>query len=442
MAKAKQIQQVPKVHVAYEYIVVGAGISGLWMARELRRKYPTATIALAERYKGLGGRTYSYWPPEFEGVHWEMGAGRIRKDHHMVMDLLREYGLTYIPIGSDVDFLSGPQGNLEPADFESTYVPLFFEPLTALSPTTLATHTLEQLLNRIFFSSQIKHVLERFPYRAEVTTLRADLGLKSFLGDGEMGSHKGYGVLKEGFSELVNRMKADLESKGVVILNRHRLMNLKAAGGAETDLQFDYGFKGERQRPITLRATKACILALHRDAIAELPAFRSWKTLSLLKTAPLLRTYMIFDGDPVWFADLKRIVTPGPLRYILPMNPKQGTIMISYTDDDDTAKWKRILDSKGEDALGKAILAEVRALFPDRHIPQYKFFRSHYWETGCTYWCPGTYDPAVESDKACHPLPSALPGVWLCGESWSMRQAWVEGALEHAQKCLSKIRVD
>ena len=77
---------------SYDIIIVGGGIAGLYSALELRKKYPSYSIAVAERYKGLGGRTYSYSPPGFPGVTWEMGAGRVHKDHKMTMKLLKEYG--------------------------------------------------------------------------------------------------------------------------------------------------------------------------------------------------------------------------------------------------------------------------------------------------------------------------------------------------------------
>jgi monoamine oxidase len=121
------------------------------------------------------------------------------------------------------------------------------------------------------------------------------------------------------------------------------------------------------------------------------------------------------------------------------MNPTQGTIMISYTDGDDTQDYMKLQSVGGDKALEKAVMKDIRELFPRDHIPNPVFFRSHPWETGCTYWLPGSYSPQKASEAATHPLPSKLPGVWLCGESWSMRQCWVEGALEHTREMLKKI---
>ena len=279
-------------------------------------------------------------------------------------------------------------------------------------------------------------ILKTFPYRAEVTTLRADLALEAFLGGGEMGSHKGYGVVKEGFGELVARMRLDIEKRGATILPRHRLLNLKAAAGGGTNLDFEYGYDGKK---IQLRALKGVVLALHKDAVAEIPAFRDWKLLRRLKTQPLLRTYAIFPAvaGKSWFTGFQRIVTPERPRYILPIDASKGVIMISYTDADDTTEYMRIQKKGGDKALERTILGDVRRLFPDLEIPDPLFFRSHPWETGATYWLPGTYNPAEESKKACSGI-QLLPNVWVCGESWSTRQAWVEGALEHAEMCLKQ----
>ena len=433
----------PIAYAQYDCIVVGAGISGLYATRELLKRHPGWRIALAERYKGFGGRTYSYWPnKDFDGVHWEMGAGRIHKDHKHLMGLVKEYGLHWIPIGDEIGFKAGPKAPIEPNTFESLTVPTMLGPLAALSKDLLAKHTIEELMVKVYGLEATKDALAKFPYRAEMNTLRADLALAGFLEGGEMSSHKGYGVLQEGFSELVARMKAEIQERGGICLSRHQLINLKKVpSSSATDLTFKFGYpeKGEPHGTIQLRAEKCVVLALHRDAVAELPVFQGWRTLKLLKTQPLLRCYAIFR-DSSWFSGMGRVVTPDLPRYILPMDPSKGTLMISYTDAENTVRYTEIQEKGGDKALEKAVLKDVRRLFPEKRIPNPEFFRSHPWKTGCTYWLPGNYDPEKVSAESCHPLPSALPSVYLCGESWSIRQAWVEGALEQTKKCLDALR--
>lgn len=440
------------LHASYDVIVVGAGISGLYAAREVLKAHPSWRVCIAERYKGLGGRTYSYHPEDFPGVGWEMGAGRIRRSHVHLMSLLEEYGLHWIPISADAAFKESAKKPLTPDVFSSMIIPVFLAPLANLSATDLAHNTIETLMHRVYGRDKTNALLAQFPYRAEVNTLRADVALQGFLGGGEMSSMEDYGVLKEGFSELIARMRADVEDRGCIVLPRHRLVGLAAAGAGAgshkaTDCTFAFGRskKGEPHGEITLRANKACILALHKDAVAELSVFKGWDTLQHLKTKPLLRQYAIFpkgrDGR-VWFAELPKVVTPARPRYIIPVDPARGVIMISYTDADDTEQYVKILNEEGEKELERAVVSDVRKLFPGVSIPKPLFFKPHAWETGCTYWLPGNYDPARLSRAAVHPLPDALPGVWLCGESWSMRQAWVEGALENTMMMLQRSKLE
>jgi glycine/D-amino acid oxidase-like deaminating enzyme len=395
-------------HSKYDIVIVGAGISGLYVARELVKKTPKASIVILEKYKSIGGRTVTY---NKGGHHWENGAGRIRKSHTLVMNLLKIYGLTWIPIGDETEYVDKER---VPNIFNELLIPMYIGTLKQLSPELLSNHTIKQLLDKVVGTTKSREILGHFPYSAEVNTLRADLALEAF--DNEMGSGTGYGIIKEGFSELVSRMRKDLEDSGVKFLTNHTLLDIQ-----ENTLLVD-----SEKSQITMSA-KTCILALDRDSVAKLPALSKWKTLKYLKMKPLLRTYAVFDTP--WFSGMKTIVTPHRPRHIIPINDK--VIMISYTDGDDSNAYRKIL-RLGEKHLEKAILSDVRRLFPDIEIPDPVFFKAHPWDSGCTYWLPGSYDPAEESKKACHPLPN----VWLCGESWSMKQAWVEGALEHAETLL------
>ncbi len=109
--------------------------------------------------------------------------------------------------------------------------------------------------------------------------------------------------------------------------------------------------------------------------------------------------------------------------------------MISYTDASDTDVWNDILEKKGLDALQASIMKEVRALFPDRTIPNPLYLKPHPWTEGCSYWKPGAYDIKEMSESVFNPFSN----VYICGESFSEKhQCWMEGALEHAEKLLQR----
>jgi monoamine oxidase len=178
------------------------------------------------------------------------------------------------------------------------------------------------------------------------------------------------------------------------------------------------------------------ILAVPSEALKKISPFANLPALKHIQMTPLLRTYGVFktnaEGQP-WFADLHKTVTDSPLKFIIPVNASKGIIMTSYTDGEDTKPWTKIL-AKGEPALKNAIMTETRKLFPARTIPQPIYFKAHLWKNGCSYWTPGLYDPVAMGNKIMNPWDN----LYVCGESYSQRQAWVEGALEHADALIHK----
>lgn len=428
------------LHASYDCILVGGGMAGLYCARQILQKKPTWRVCIAEKYKGFGGRTYSYHPPGYSGVMWEMGAGRIRKDHTMLRNLLKDYNLTWVPIGNKTIWEPTGEKNV----FEQAIIPTYFAPLANLGKKILATHTIRELLETSLGKTETEQLLLTFPYRGEVDTLRADLALSGFLGGGEMSSNNGYGIIAEGFSALVDALKADILERGGILLPRHTLLGIEKASFPDKnsgyDLTFFYGSKKFHDEPsgkITLRATRKVVLAMHINALHGIDNFRTWPMYKYITMKPLLRIYMIFP-TPAWFAGMNRIITNSRPRYIIPIDESKGVIMISYTDSQDTEDYMKFRNAGGEKALGEVVLSDIRKLFPDKKIPDYEFIRDHFWEDGVSYWRPGEYDPIVKSRQAMTPL-SGFPDVHLCGESYSMRQAWVEGALEHADDCLTLI---
>ena len=80
----------------YDKIIVGGGISGLYLAYKIGDE----RTLLLEKYDYLGGRVYT---EHKDGLTYESGAGRIGKDHSLLIALIKELGLEkkLYPIGKD-----------------------------------------------------------------------------------------------------------------------------------------------------------------------------------------------------------------------------------------------------------------------------------------------------------------------------------------------------
>ena len=346
-------------------------------------------------------------------LSWESGAGRIHESHKNTLHYVKHYGLTLFPISSHSQWIS--EETATPSkDIWPSLSDIFTTAMENLHPAILATHTVEDIL-------QSNYLTQRFPYKSELSTMRADIALKSL--SETMGSSEGFYVVKEGFSSLANKMKADLVKRKVVFHYNHKVVHIT---GNTLHFKGQSSMKG-----------KKIILAIPSEALKSISPFHNVPALKHIMMKPLLRTYGVFPSK-AWFHGIPRTITDSPLRHIIPIDSKKGIIMTSYTDAEDTKSWTRILESKGEIALQNAIMKKTRELFPELTIPNPIFFKAHHWKHGCSYWLPGLYDVKEQSTKLMNPLPAAYPNVYVCGESYSLKQAWIEGAIEHAEEMLEK----
>lgn len=409
--------------VAYDTLIIGGGLAGLTVALELLRKRKGARVCLCEKYKRLGGRAITFKKDKYQ---WEIGAGRISSSHTKVLGLLKRYGLTTAPISSEIQYRETGRDLYEENHFEPA-IDILLQPLRSMDAKLLATHTLYELLVRIHGAAETQKWVNRFPYNSELITMRADMALREFFA--EMYSQQGYVICKEGLSSLTDAMAREIEELGGVILSQNEVIDI-GDGWAE----FRVGsWKDGTARPLRKIHAEQIVLAMEIDAVRKLAPFRTWRIGRHLKMEPLFRIYAAFD-EP-WIAEMPRVVSTSPIRYFLPMSDTIG--MISYTDNNFAKHYMNILDKEGEKALEKVVIADLRELFPEKDIPQPVFFKPHPWTSGVTYWLPGDYSTEKESLEALHPFPKMYPSLYICGESYSLRQGWMEGAIEHAELLLA-----
>ena len=74
-----------------KHIIIGAGITGLYLAYQLILKGVSATdIVIFEGSERIGGRIYTN---EHKGFRYSVGAGRLGKKHKYVMKIIKDFKL-------------------------------------------------------------------------------------------------------------------------------------------------------------------------------------------------------------------------------------------------------------------------------------------------------------------------------------------------------------
>lgn len=385
-------------------IVVGAGIAGLWLAEQLALKGDRVT--LLEKADYLGGRILT------SKLGFEIGAGRIAAKHTNVLALIRRFGLQTYTIPHGDQWKAVGDAHSQPNPFLYTWEPII-SLISKMDPAILATHTLRDLAEKTIGPELTDQILQEFGFRAETDVLRADLGLRAFAGD--MGRDAEFLGVKGGLSLLIAALEKACRAAGVKIRLNTPVTNVTGQYKVHTDTD-------------TLSCDRV-ILALPVEALRRIPCMRTFGTLHHLKMEPLTRIYAKFATS--WCLS-KKLVTNSPLRFIIPIIPELGLVMISYTESQDTQAFKGLSGL----TLAATLEKELLRLFPTEPVPPILWTHAYEWDHGCTYWLPGNYDPATESKKALQPFPKTAPHMHLCNESFSLHQAWMEGSLEHATALL------
>lgn len=406
----------------WDICIIGGGIAGLHVGIESLKRGMGKLVCILEKYDYIGGRVLTF-KKNIDGigpVKWEQGAGRISRSHKKVLGLLKEYGLHFIDISDKTGFISY---NVDEKDSVlenhfSVILDTYLAKIKMLPDNILQKYTFGEILENILGVTRAKNFYLEFPYYSEIHTLRADIAIYSFTN--EMHDNSGFGVCAEGLSALVDAMKKKFLSLGGKIMYNNDVIDIRL----KDDIHLI-------KTPSKTYKSNICIGALHRNAVAGICGLNI-SHLDRIKMEPLLRIYAVFDtkDGESWFTGIPKVITDSPVRYIIPINPAKGIIMISYTDGGDA-----LLIHKKKEVQG-FIMSEIRKLFPDKDIPDPVFFKKHFWRDGCSYWLPGEYNVREVSRACLHPVPQEMPRFFMCGESFAENQCWIESALDHTDLLL------
>jgi len=157
--------------------------------------------------------------------------------------------------------------------------------------------------------------------------------------------------------------------------------------------------------------------------------FPSIKILDDLEGQPFARIYAKVDkGNQEMAEKIKNFtIVDSYLRKIIPINPKKGIYMIGYNDNFDALESFFDFTNMTEKEVYDKLSGEIKRIFGiDITV---RFAKIAFWDYGTTYYKPlkTKYKNRGEWLKiAQHPVPD----IYFVGEGFSQNQGWVEGALE------------
>ena len=420
--------------MVYDYVIIGGGIGGLYCAEKLVQKYKnTKKILLLDERTYFGGRLITNKRPIYE-----IGAARFNNNHKLLLKLINKYKLHKIKLSPIVDYIYKTNNKVIYYKYANKTFDMIIKNIIIESrkykKEELMKITLKQFIDMISETTKLSEkLIHVFGYNSEITKMNAYDSLRSF--DEDFTNNNFY-VLKEGYSNLCDAMVTKNKDNVDYKLN-HKVDNIKKG-----DNIFEIIGTNKKTNKNYIFNSKKIIIAVKSEQLRQFNLLKPvFPYLKCLYNAPLLRIYAKYptnkDTKKAWFCDLPRLTTNSFLRHIIPIDPNSGLIMISYTDGTDTNiflqdKTKQKL--KDDKTIKNMIQDELKIILPNYNIPQPTYFKTHMWNVGAHHWKPN-----CNSKQIYNQVKNPLKDVYIIGEAFSQKQAWVEGSLETVEDIIDKL---
>jgi len=408
----------------YDYIIIGGGISGLYLFYKLKKKNKNLNILLFEKNDYLGGRIKTkYLKLGNENYIFEEGAGRLNNYHKVFMKLIKELKLDkYLGESmSKTEFYPSKTYKLDNKLKNKSFfdfIRIVLDKSKNLKKEELIKYSFIDLAKKYLTKKEIEFLVKSTGYYSRTIKMNAYDSIKLFK-IGIRDDIKYYG-LKLGFTKIIEELIKKIDSKK--IFTNHELKTIKYKNNI-----FELLVNNKKYE------TKKLICALPKLGLDKINYFNKYKNiLNTVQNSDYCRIYAIFKKEDIWYKDLGKLTTNNHLKYIIPINKENGLIMISYSDNINAKYWKKYLNI--ENKLKDKIVTDVRNIF-DIKIKRPIYTKICYWENEQNYW-----KPKVDSIKSSNQIMKLDKNreLYIVGESYSETQGWVEGALENCEKFLKK----
>lgn len=415
-----------------DYIIVGGGISGLYLAYKLSKdvRFTNNKIILFESRDRFGGRIHTF-NKKINGINyrWEAGAGRFNNNHKLLIELIKDLKLDkkINKISANNNFLPNKYyknytDNTTPYKYIREVIKLSKKNKTS----DLRKYTFMELSIKLIGKKKSKFIYDSYGYYSELSVMNAYDAIHLFK-IGMNPKHQFYS-LNGGLSQIINKIVTLLKRSGIILKKKSIVTDISYSKNTNN---FNVTVNNKKYSTLSL------ILAIPKPNLTKFKILNKIKKdLNSIKCEPLERIYAVYPkkNGKVWFDDLIKTTTNNKLRYLIPINKNNGTIMISYTDGIFTKYWHN-LELKNDKELKNKINKHVNKLFSKKIDPPI-YLKSHYWSCGAGYW-KKNINSNIISKKIIKPFTNM--NLYICGENYSLNQAWIEGALETSKDVINKL---
>jgi len=415
-----------------EHIIIGAGITGLYLAYQLILKGVSgADIVIFEGSNRIGGRIYTN---EHKGFRYSVGAGRLGKKHKYVMKLIKDFKLQdqIINIGKNTNYFV--EGRLMNEAELLNHYKSNFKSLNELWRYAIekklngnkydpSLYNLYNYFSLILNENEVELLKISFGYIGEMYDMNAYNGLLTLRKDFDIRNNEFF-VLRDGIHILCDVLYKYILDAGV---------SVKFSSILEDVCDGESGDSGDKKY-VKVSGVKhsysKLYLTIKRGDYMNIGYFLKYESIfNTVSDGHLLRIFAKYKD--VWFKDMPKILTQNKLQFIIPINYNSGLIQISYSDRYNADFWNAF---KNEKDVKKYLTKILNEMFPEKNIKEPEWITMHFWKAGDHMWNVGVNTKKIQEKIDDIFIPK---DIYILGETYSERQAWIEGAIETVHKKLN-----
>jgi len=424
-----------------KFVIIGAGISGLYCAYMLSTKYNINDIIILEKSNVIGGRIQTKYLKTGEIL--EMGASKVLSNYKSLLNLIDllgikknliintnkperlHYDIDTIFNNDKINYEIKSKQDMYESDFYNIIEELFIKILDKKFYKIAKNFTLYGLIEKIYGINKADEMRDQFGYVNDFIKQNAIDGIIMF--KTAFAKDNYFYSMKNGLSEIIFKLAEYLKNNNINIRLNHKCEDIIK--------NYDNTFKIiiNNNGNFTNITADNVILAIPNFNLIEISYLQKIKyLLDSVINKSLIRVYLRFPliNNKVWFDEINGAITTSTiLKQIIPINKKTGILMI-YCDGDG-ADNLNYLTKSDDNQLKNEIILNLRRLFKNVSEPIEIYYK--YWFAATTLWKP-SYESIILSEKIIKPIENE--NLFIVGESFSLTQQWSSGALDSVDKFL------
>jgi monoamine oxidase len=468
----------PPDHGELDVAIVGAGAAGTYLGYRLTRARPDWRIAIFERSQRIGGRL---WSVNVDGLEHpiELGGMRYMSGHRLVQAVVDELGIetrafdpaeqperTFLRgvVGSSPDDPDGGRGYELPAGeagrsasdlMRSAFLEIVPQAgeldeagwrrrraTAKFGGRPLTEWSIEEAVATILSPEGHRFATDAFGYDSGIKPHNAGDAIQYVMGTGYPSGKARVPV--DGMDRIPRELAAKFEALGGTVRLGHDVGRIEAGEGSVA-LGFADG-SGVRARRLVLTMPIPALEALAgASPVINGP---TWQRLyHSIAGYPATKLYCWYDrawwrdgADPPTGLRTTTDLPPRKIFYFDEATDRPAAILAAFTDFRHNEPIVALAEGRSGGAPAPAALLEalrgwLAAAHPSADVPAltagsaFQHWGADPREVAWHFWRAGANSDEM-MDLAAQPDPS-LP-IHVCGEVFTRRGAWVEGALETA----------